>query len=392
MTTNIKSLSFLLLSSLALASCQEEQQTAPPVAEYNMLTIAVSDCDITRLSSATIRGRQDVDIYPQVSGTLTNVLVDEGDVVRKGEVMFVIDQVPYKAAVATAEANAASARASLATAKLTLESKGKLFESKVVSEFDYLTAKNAALMAEAQVAQADAQLITAKNNLSYTTVKSPVDGTIGVLPYRIGALVSSAMAAPLTTVSDNSEMYAYFSMTENELLNTIRKYGYREAAMESYPDVSLQLSDGSTYNYTGKINSMSGVIDRSTGTITLRADFENPEGLLHSGASGNVVIQTQRDSVIIIPRDATFEIQDKVFVFKAIDGVAKSAMVEITKVTGGKEYIVESGLSAGDQIIAEGVGLLREGTPVKAKGAATAAPTPATTETAAPAATEEKVE
>ncbi len=385
MTTNFKSLSFLLLCSLVLASCQEEQQSAPPAAEYSMLTIDTNNCEITRLSSATIRGRQDVDIYPQVGGTLTNILVDEGDDVRKGEVMFVIDQVPYKAAVATAEANAASARASLATAKLTLESTGKLFESKVVSEFDYLTAKNAALMAEAQVAQAEAQLVTAKNNLSYTTVKSPVDGTIGSLPYRVGALVSSAMAAPLTTVSDNSEMYVYFSMTESELLSTIRKYGYREAAMESYPDVSLQLSDGTTYEYTGKVNSMSGVIDRSTGTILLRADFENPEGLLHSGASGNIVVSTQRDSVIIIPQAATYELQDKVFVFKATDGVAKSAMVEVTKVTGGKDYIVESGLSVGDKIVAEGVGLLREGTPIVEKGAAPAA-------SPAPAATEESVE
>ncbi len=386
MTTNFKSLSVLLLSSVVLASCAgQQEQAAPPVAEYQMLTIAVSDCEIVRPASATIRGRQDVDVYPQVSGTLTSLLVEEGDVVRKGEVMFVIDQVPYRAALATAEANAASARASLATAKLTMANKGKLLEANVISEYEFLTAKNAALVAEAQVAQADAQLVNAKNNLSYTTVKSPVDGTIGTLPYRVGALVSSAMAAPLTTVSDNSTMYAYFSMSESELLSTIREYGSREAAMESYPEVSLQLSDGSTYEHKGKINSMSGVIDRSTGTISLRADFENSTGLLHSGASGNIIVHTQRDSVVVIPQAATFELQDKVFVYKVVDGAAKSAMVTVTKVTGGQDFIVESGVEVGDQIIAEGVGLLREGTPVAAKGS-----TPA----AAPAApaTEESVE
>lgn len=396
MTTNFKSLSVLLLSMVVLASCQQQQQqTAPPVAEYKMLDVTTSDCNLTRLASATIRGRQDVDIYPQVGGALTRVLVEEGDVVRKGEVMFVIDQVPYKAAVATATANAASARAALATSKLTLESKGSLFAAKVISEFEFETAKNAVMVAEAQVAQADAQLVSAKNNLSYTTVKSPVNGTIGILPYRVGALVSSAMPAPLTTVSDNSAMYVYFSMTESELLGIIREYGSREAALDSYPDVALQLSDGSTYEHRGNVNSMSGVIDRTTGTITLRADFENPEGLLHSGASGNVVVQTQRDSVIVIPRDATFELQDKVFVYKAVDGVAKSAMVNVTKVTGGKDFIVESGLTDGDQIVAEGVGLLREGTPIKAKGAAPAAApaAPAEPETkAAPESEKESVE
>ncbi|MFI3247584.1 MAG: efflux RND transporter periplasmic adaptor subunit [Rikenellaceae bacterium] len=342
-----------------------------------MLTIAIGDCDIVRQASATIRGRQDVDVYPQVGGVLTKLLVEEGDLVRKGETMFVIDQIPYRAALATAEANVASAEASLATAKLTLDSKAKLFEAKVISEFDYQTAKNTLLVAQAQLSQAEAQLLNAKNNLSYTTVKSPVDGTIGTLPYREGALVSSSIQTPLTTVSDNSSMYVYFSMTESDFLNVKRDFGSRKAVMDIAPQVALQLSDGSMYDQMGSINSMSGVIDRSTGTISLRADFENPDRLLHSGASGNIVINTKRDSVIIIPQAATFEVQDKVFVYKAVEGVAKSAMVKVTKVSGGKDFIVESGLSVGDQIVAEGVGLLREGTPIKAKGAAAPATTPA---------------
>ncbi len=379
MATNFKSLSVLLLSALAFVGCAEQQQqSAPPTAEYNMLTIAIGDCDIVRQASATIRGRQDVDVYPQVGGVLTKLLVEEGDLVRKGETMFVIDQIPYRAALATAEANVASAEASLATAQLTLDSKAKLFEAKVISEFDYQTAKNTLLVAQAQLSQAEAQLLNAKNNLSYTTVKSPVDGTIGTLPYREGALVSSSIQTPLTTVSDNSSMYVYFSMTESDFLNVKRDFGSRKAVMDIAPQVALQLSDGSMYDQMGSINSMSGVIDRSTGTISLRADFDNPDRLLHSGASGNVVINTKRDSVIIIPQAATFEVQDKVFVYKAVDGVAKSAMVNVTKVTGGKDFIVESGLAVGDQIVAEGVGLLREGTPIKAKGAAAAA-APATT-------------
>ncbi len=378
MRKELKRLSILLLGSLAVLSCQEQQQQqqqqAPPAAQYAMISVSRGDCTYVNSSSATIRGRQDIEIMPQVAGTLTQLLVNEGDEVRKGETMFVIDQIPYKAAVTTAEAAVATAEASASTAELTFESKTKLYNEGVVSEFDYLTSKNALMVARAQLADAEARLVSAKNNLSYTTVKSPADGVIGVLPYRVGSLVSSALPQPLTTVSDNSVMYVYFSVSENELLDMVRTYGSREKAMESMPELSLKLSDGSMYEHTGKISSMSGVIDRQTGTITLRADFENPDGLLHSGASGNIVMPTQRDSVITIPQAATYEIQDKVFVFKNEGGVAKSAMVNVTHANGTNLYIVESGLNEGDVIVGEGVGLLREGTPIAAKGAAPAAP------------------
>ncbi|MFI3305039.1 MAG: efflux RND transporter periplasmic adaptor subunit [Rikenellaceae bacterium] len=338
-----------------------------------MLTITKSDCELSKLASATIRGRQDISIYPQVGGTLTELRVVEGKRVTKGETMFVIDQVPYRAAVATAEAALSTAEASLATSKLTYESKVKLHEAKVVSEFDLTTSRNALSVAEAQLAQAEAQLTNARNNLSYTTVKAPASGVIGTLPYRVGSLVSASLPQPLTTLSDNSTMEVYFSIAENDLLSIIRKEGSREAAIKSFPAVSLKLSDGTTYEQKGRIMSMSGVIDRSTGSISVRADFTNPDGVLHSGATGNVVIPTQRKDVVMIPQSTTYEIQDKRFVFVNAEGVAKSKLITVTPVTGGKEYIVESGLSVGDMIVAEGVGLLREGTPIKAKGAAPAA-------------------
>ncbi len=364
--------------TFAVAGCQTPQGRTMPVGEYEMLTVKESNCELSKMVSATIRGRQDISIYPQVGGTLTELRVMEGDRVRKGEVMFVIDQVPYRAALKSAEAALATAEASLATSKLTFESKEKLFEAKVISQYDLSTAQNALSVAEAQMAQAEAQVTNAKNNLSYTMVKATSAGVIGTLPYRVGALVSAAMPQPLTTVSDNSTMEVFFSIAENDLLSMIRKSGSREAAIKAFPAVSLVLSDGSNYEHKGKIVSMSGVIDRSTGTISVRADFPNPDGLLHSGATGNVLIPTSREGVIVIPQTMTFEIQDKKFVYTNVEGVAKSKLVSVTAVTGGQEYIVESGLAAGDKIVAEGVGLLREGTPIKEKGAAAApAATPA---------------
>lgn len=334
-----------------------------------MMTLAPADRMLSSVYSATIRGRQDIEIYPQVSGFLTKVSVAEGQRVKKGQTLFIIDQVPYEAALQTALANVEAAAASLATAQLTYESKQELFRQNVVSEFDLSTAKNALLAAKAQLAQMKAQEVSARNNLSYTVVKSPSDGVVGTLPYRVGALVSANLPQPLTTVSDNSDMYVYFSMTENQLLGLIRRYGSKEEALNRMPEIDLQLNDKSVYPRKGKIETISGVIDRTTGAVSLRAVFSNPEGLLHSGGAGNVIVPVQKSGALVIPQSAAFEIQDKVFVYKIVNGKAQSAPVEVTRVNGGKEYIVESGLTAGDKIVKEGVGLLREGTPVSEKAA-----------------------
>ena len=343
----------LLCCMVAATGCKQ----APPAqmeTEYEVMTVSPADRMISSAYSATIRGRQDIDIYPQVSGTLTKVCVTEGQRVKNGQTLFIIDQVPYEAALQTAVANVESAKASLATAQLTNDSK-----------------ENSLLAAKAQLAQAKAQEVSARNNLSYTVVKSPADGVVGTLPYRVGALVSSALAQPLTTVSDNSDMYVYFSMTENQLLGLIRQYGSKEEALKNMPAIDLQLNDKSAYSERGQIESISGVIDRSTGTVSLRAVFPNKEGLLHSGGAGNVIVPVQKTAALTIPQAATFEIQDKRYVYKVVDGKAQSSQVQVTRVNGGREFIVDEGLAPGDVIVAEGVGLLREGTPVKAKAAQT---------------------
>ena len=365
---------------MAAVSCGQAPTAMGP-AEYAVMTIATTDREIPINYSATIRGRQDIAIYPQVSGTIFELCVNEGQTVSKGQPLFIIDQVPYKAALQTAEANVAAAKAGVATAQLTYDSKKELYAKNVVSQYDLLTAENTLLTAKAQLAQAEAQRVNAANNLSYTVVKAPANGVVGTLPYRVCALVSASIPQPLTTVSDNSDVYVYFSMTENQLLNLTRQYGSIANTLKNMPDVQLVLNDGSVYDRTGRIESISGVIDTSTGSVQLRAVFPNADGLLHSGGAGSVIVPNIHKDCVVVPQVATFELQNKVYVYKVEDGKAASSMIDVEKINNGREYIVKSGLTPGDVIVAEGVGLLREGTPIVAKGqgaAAQAAPEAAT--------------
>lgn len=351
---------------MAAVSCGQAPTAMGP-AEYAVMTIATTDREIPINYSATIRGRQDIAIYPQVSGTIFELCVNEGQTVSKGQPLFIIDQVPYKAALQTAEANVAAAKAGVATAQLTYDSKKELYAKNVVSQYDLLTAENTLLTAKAQLAQAEAQRVNAANNLSYTVVKAPANGVVGTLPYRVGALVSASIPQPLTTVSDNSDVYVYFSMTENQLLNLTRQYGSIANTLKNMPDIQLQLNDGSIYDQTGRIESISGIIDSSTGSVQLRAAFPNKGGLLHSGGAGSIILPVNYTDCIVVPQVATFELQDKVYVYKVVDGKATSSMIDVEKINNGREYIVKSGLVPGDVIVAEGVGLLREGTPIVAK-------------------------
>lgn len=350
------------LCALLLVACAKAPQTQQAT-PYASLTLTTTDAEIETGFSASIRGRQDINIMPQVSGTISKVCVNEGEVVRNGQTLFIIDQVPYKAALRTAEANVQAAQAGVATAQLTYESKQELFAQSVISEFDLRLSENQLLTAKAALAQAEAQEVNARNSLSYTVVKAPAEGVVGTIPFRVGSLVGPTMSQPLTTVSDNSQMYVYFSMNETALLNMTRNLGSFDAVLKSLPKPLLQLSDGSIYEHSGEIESISGVIDRATGSISVRAVFPNPGRLLHSGGSGNVILRHLNKNCIVIPCIATFELQDKVFVYAVEDGKATSKMIEVIKYDG-KNYIVKSGLKVGEVILTEGVSMMREGTPV----------------------------
>ena len=360
-------MALLLTAMTLLCSCGgKKEQRAMPTPDFKVGKAERKDITLAQKYSATIRGRQDIDVYPQVGGTLQKLCVTEGQKVTKGQTLFIIDQVPYQAALNTAEASQKAATAALATAQLNYDSKKKLFDEQVISDVELQTAHNALLSAKAQVAQADAQVVNARNSLSYTVVKSPANGVVGTLPYRQGALVSANMPQPLTTVSDNNEMYVYFSIAEAQFLQMVRSSENVEQAIAAMPELTLQLVDGSEYEVKGKVESASGVVDRTTGSVQLRAVFGNPSHTLHSGSTGNIILPALYKDVLVIPTTATVQLQDKYKVFVVDkDGIAHGQIVSVLPQTNGKEYIVTSGLDGSESIVSEGAGMVKEGQKVK---------------------------
>ena len=359
----------IIFSAIALAGCnQNKTQTATQKENYyETMEVTLSDRTLTTGYSAAISGVQTVEIRPQVSGMITDILIEEGESVTKGQVLFIIDQTPYKAAYEIAVANVKSAEAALSTAKLILDSNKNLYEQDVVSEFDLMTAQNDLTEAEARLALCKAEEVNASNNLSYTEVRSPVNGVASMIPYRVGALVNSSIAQPLVTVSDDSRVYAYFSMAENQMLDMVQQYGSLNNAIKQMPEVELIMSNGEKYEHTGKINAISGTISESTGAVSIRAVFNNRNHLLRNGGSGTIIIPMTLQNCMVIPQSATYELQDRVFVYKVVDGKASSTEIHIAPQNNGVEYIVTDGLEVGDIIVAEGAGLIKEGTPIKSK-------------------------
>lgn len=333
--------------------------------QWRTMVIKRSNTEVNQLFTASIQGRQDIEIRPQVQGKIMSVYVKEGQEVRRGQTLFTIDAVPYRAALAQASAQVRAAMASSATAKLNYESKKRLFDQKVVSKHDLQLAYNTWLDAQAQISLARATEASVRNNLSYTVVKSPSNGVVGTLPFREGALVGPENTQALTTISDNSTMYVYFSMDENQLLGLLRKYGSTAQAISRMDAVGLQLSDGGMYDKQGKVASISGIINKSTGSVSLRADFPNPDRLLHSGATGNVVMKNLYRNVIVIPQSSTVTLQDKLIVYRVVNGKAVSTAVTVAPYNDGRTYIVQSGLKPGDEIVADGAGLIQEGMEIK---------------------------
>lgn len=363
--TRIILLSAFVATTL-LSSCGGKKQQQNSVVEFKTTKVVKKDVALESKYSATIRGRQDIEVYPQVSGTLQRLCVTEGQKVSKGQTLFIIDQVPYQAALNTASAALKAAQAQEATAQLTLESRQQLFDQQIVSEYDLQTAKNALLSAKASVAQAEAQVVNARNSLSYTVVKSPANGVVGTLPYRQGALVGPSIPQALTTVSDNNQMYVYFSITEAQLLEMARNSGSVEKAIAAMPSLQLQLVDGSLYETTGVVESASGVVDRSTGSVQLRAVFDNPNHMLHSGSTGNVIVPVEHKDVLVVPAASVVQTQDKHKVYTIDkDGIAHSQIISILPQNNGKEFIVTGGLTEGTEIVAEGAGMVKENQQVK---------------------------
>lgn len=360
-----------------LTSCGEKtQQMGDMTPEIATLTLAEGSSDLASNYAATIKGKTDIEVRPLVSGFITKVHVDEGQRVSKGQTLFTLDQVQYLAAVDQALAQVNAAQTAVESARLTADNKQRLFDKNIISEYENQLAKNQLAQAEAQLSQANAALTTARKNLSYTVVTAPSDGFVGSIPNREGSLASPSMMPALTTVSDNSDIYAYFSLNEKDILR-LTKEGSKSLneAINELPEVQLQLSDGTIYPEPGKVATVSGVIDSSTGAANVRARFKNTNGMLRSGSTGRILIPNRMDNVILVPQRATFEIQDRRFVYVVNDSNKTIATpIQVAPVNDGQQFIVTSGLTAGQRIVVEGVGTkVKDNMPIKPVDAAAAA-------------------
>ena len=369
----LKVLVFLILIIVA-CSCSNSQQSsngmAGQIKEYLVQEIVPKDITLYQDFPATLQGEQTVEIRPRIAGYIEEIKVDEGDHVKKGEVLFTLNANDIQAQVRSAEAQVKVADAQVATAKINIEKTKPLVEKDIISQFELETVQSSLKAAEAQLAQAQANLANAKANLEYTIITSPVNGIIGMFPYRVGSLVSSSITQPLTTVSNTSVMWAYFSMNETNFLQMIKDLDGKTTRekLEKLPPVELVLPDDSIFRNKGKIEIASGIVDQQTGAINIRAAFPNPEEVLRSGGNGRVRLPEHLKNVLIIPQKASYQIQGKNFVY-VVNGENKVVNTPVETLTGNLKdvYVVTSGLKAGDKIVVEGITALQDGMEIKPK-------------------------
>lgn len=372
----IKQFTTLALFALffTIYSCSNQQQGSNgmpnQVREYMVQEVKPQNITLYQDFPATLQGEQTVEIRPRVAGYIEKILVDEGDYVKKGQILFQINANDIRAQVRSAEAQVKVADSQVATAKINLDKTKPLVEKDIVSPFQQESAETALQAAEAQLAQAKANLANAKANLDYTMITSPTTGFIGTFPYRVGSLVSSTSMEPLTTVSNTSTMRAYFSINENTFLMMTKNLEGNTTSekLANLPEVELVLPDQSIYEHKGKIEIASGIVDPQTGAVNVRASFPNPERKLRSGGSGNIKLPEYHNDALLIPQNASYEIQGKHFVYVVTaDNKIANTLIEVIVGDLKDVYIVTSGLKASDKIVVEGITGLRDGMEIKPK-------------------------
>ena len=339
---------FAMMFAAALVSCGGGGRPTFGDNEYPVVAVGTSDADMQSTYPGNIKGIQDVEIRPKVSGFLTQINVKEGQTVSAGQVLFVIDNETYQAQVRQAQASVNASQQQVNTTKLTYENAQKLHAAKVIGDYELQTSKNSYETALAQLAQSQASLASAKEMLSFCYVKSPATGVVGTLPFRRGALVSAADA--LTTVSNNSSMEVFFSITEKEAMKVSAQ------GLASFPNVKLRLADGSIYAHEGKVTKMSGVVDQMTGSVQLIAAFPNAERQLKSGGVGTIIIPRESNNAIVIPMACVMEVQDKKFVYLlGKDNKVLYTEIKVDPQNDGQNYVVTEGLKVGDKYVTNGI-------------------------------------
>ncbi|HEX6983714.1 MAG TPA: efflux RND transporter periplasmic adaptor subunit [Balneolaceae bacterium] len=360
-----------LLISCSNSGAQNPQQARQPQ-PYPVLELQPRSITLTTGYPATLKGIQTVEIRPRVAGYITAIPVDEGAIVEKGEVLFRLNNEEYKQQIRTAKANIQAAKAQVNSAENEVHRLQPLAKKGIVSEYRLESARYNLQSAKAALAQAQAALENAKINMSYTVVKSPTDGVIGSIPYRIGSLVSSSITQPLTIVSDISKMFAYFSMSERELLEMALAVAGEggnktlQQLIKEMPDVSFVMANNKLYGHKGNLELASGLINTRTGSAYFRAVFPNPQQILRTGGTGNVLIPIHVDSAIVIPKSATYEIQKKRFVYILTDsGTAESVEIQTLPQSTERLFVITSGLNAGSTIITAGLSTLQDDARIK---------------------------
>ena len=352
----------VVIFTLSLISCgvnlPKETQSS-----FETMTVKKSDIELPYKFSARMKGQNDVTVTPQVSGQLMKICVAEGQQVKKGQTLFIIDSRNAQLELEAAQANLQAALAQENSAKLEYESNKNLFEKKIVSSYMLNNSENSYKQAQASVAQARAAVNRAKVNLGFCTITATVPGIIGEIPVRIGDQVSPM--TQLTMLSGNTTMDAEFSLTESIIEGMVQE-GINIADKEKYlanlPPATFVMKNGTEYPHKGRIVSMSGVVNAATGSLTLKVSFPNPEGHLYSGIQGTVVINLAESDVIVIPQNAVVRMQDKSIVYKVqADSTATAIDVTTADTGNGKDFIVTSGLNVGDRIVTTGANNVTEG-------------------------------
>ncbi|MGY5253493.1 efflux RND transporter periplasmic adaptor subunit [Sphingobacterium spiritivorum] len=355
------------LSGALLYSCStgtsKPADATPPPAALPVMTIQMADETTYQEYPASVEALANVEIRPQIEGILDHIYVDEGQKVSKGQLLFKINDRPYQERLNQAKANLQVAQASLENAELEVEKKNRLVNNKVLTDFQLQTAVSARNAAKASVQQAKSAIEAAKINVGYTLIRASSDGYIGRLQKKQGSLITPMDAQALTGLSDIRDLHVYFSLSENDFVQfkNNAKGKSIEEKIKNLPPVTLVLSDQQNYEHTGKIDMVDGQFDKNTGSITLRATFPNPDGLLRSGNTGRIRLSKSIDQALLVPTAATLEMQDKIFVYTV--GKDNKVMQQPIQVLGktGNNYLVKDGLKEGDRIVVKGIDMLQEG-------------------------------
>ncbi|HVX50253.1 MAG TPA: efflux RND transporter periplasmic adaptor subunit [Chitinophagaceae bacterium] len=342
------------------------------VKDYKVLTVQPRQVKVNADFPATIQGQQVIEIRPKVDGYIEQIYVSEGAAVKKGQLLFKINNPQYDQDVITATASIKSAEADVDAAKMQVEKVRPLVEKDIVSKYELESAQYTLRAKEAALAQAKASLANAQTNVGYTTLRAPADGVIGLIPYKVGALVNSSSTDPLTTLSNIDKIWAYYSLNEKQLLHFLANVpgATTQQKVNNLPPATLLLADGTEYPEKGKVEIASGIISTETGSVTFKGIFANPLAIIHSGASATVRIPTTVDSALVIPQGATYELQDKRLVY-VVDKDNQVNSVAITSIPSdnGQYFIVTNGLKPGDAVVIEGLIGLRDKTKIIPKPA-----------------------